>query len=130
MFITLLSVTFLIALVVSYIVSKVFTKPISNILSKIIADTINKAWVKYLQFSIFVVGISSGVRIWDLEKYITPSKNSDQIITLNYDRWILEIYRTIIGSLIGLSWMLLVFFMFALIAYVIVRLSENKHKNN
>ena len=44
------------------------------------------------------------------------------------DRWILEVYRTVIGTLQGLAWMLLVFFVFALIAYVIVRASEAKRK--
>ena len=129
MFITLLSVTFVIALLVSFVVSRGFSVPISNILSRIISDAISIAWVRYLQFAIYVVGISSGVRIWDLEKYISPSKDTD-ILVLNFNRWVLEIYRTIIGSLIGLAWMLLVFFMFALIAYVIVRISANRGIKN
>lgn len=33
----------------------------------------------------------------------------------------LEVYRTVIGTLQSLAWMLLVFFGFALIAYVVVR---------
>ncbi len=128
MFITLLTVTFCIALVVSFAVSFVFSSPILKIMNRIISDEISKAWVRYLQFAIYVVGISSGVRVWDLEKYIIPSKDME-VITLNADRWILEIYRTVIGSLIGLSWMLLVFFMFALIAFVIVRGSEVKKES-
>ena len=127
MFITLLTVTFCIALVVSFAVSFVFSSPILKIMNRIISDEISKAWVRYLQFAIYV-GISSGVRVWDLEKYIIPSKDME-VITLNADRWILEIYRTVIGSLIGLSWMLLVFFMFALIAFVIVRGSEVKKES-
>ena len=47
------------------------------------------------------------------------------------ERWILEVYRTIIESLQGIAWMLLVFFVAALIAYVVVRLGELKrHKND
>ena len=38
----------------------------------------------------------------------------------------LELYRTVIDTLQGIAWMLLVFFVFALIAYVIVRLAEIK----
>lgn len=38
----------------------------------------------------------------------------------------LEVYRTIIETLQGIAWMLLVFFVVALVAYVIVRLSELK----
>lgn len=35
----------------------------------------------------------------------------------------LEIYRTVIEALQSIAWMLLVFFVFALIAYVIVRIA-------
>ena len=75
-----------------------------------------------------VVGVSAGVRINDLERYITPPQwvRDAQIIQLTNERWALELYRTIIETLQGLAWMLLVFFAFALIAYVIVRIAEMK----
>lgn len=130
MFITLLVVTFLIALAVSFVVVRMFTAPVENILDRIISDEISIEWLKYLKFAIYVVGISSGVRIWDLEKYITPQQfENAQIIELTMDRWILEVYRTIISTLQGIAWLLLVFFIFALIAYVIVRIFEARgHK--
>jgi len=64
-----------------------------------------------------------------LEKYITPQAMGDkaqQIIVLNPGRWALEVYRTISGTLGGIAWMLLVFFVVALIAYVIIRIFESK----
>ena len=131
MFITLLIITFVIALVVSSIVVLIFAGPINAILARIISDQISRAWSKYLKFAIYVTGISSGVRIWDLEKYITePRFEGSKIIELNTERWVLELYRTIIGTLQGIAWMLLVFFVFALVAYVIVRAFELKKKNS
>jgi hypothetical protein len=65
--------------------------------------------------------------VWDLEKYITPRPEDAQAIVLNAERWTLEIYRTIIGTLQSVAWLLLVFFVFALIAYVIVRGLEWRH---
>jgi hypothetical protein len=125
MFITLLAVTFFISLTVALIVVYIFGKPIENILHRIISDEISRAWVKYIKFAICVVGVSSGVRIWELERYITPPQYREgQIIELTRDRWILEVYRTIIGSLQGIAWLLLVFFIFALVAFVIVRVFE------
>lgn len=122
MFITLLAVTFLISLTVCLTVVAIFHKPVDMILRRIISDEISRAWRRYLEFAICVVGISSGVRIWELEKYITPAQHKDaQIVLLNLDRWILEVYRTVIESLQGIAWMLLVFFIFTLIAYVILR---------
>lgn len=129
MFLILLLVTFVIAFLVSLIVMKIFSSPIEKILNRIITDDISSAWSKYLKFAIYVVGISSGVRIWELNKYITPQITKDgatEIIELTTDRWVLEIYGTIIGTLQGIAWMLLVFFLFALIAYVIVKIFEAK----
>ena len=127
MFITLLIVTFVIAFVVSSIVVLVFGRPVNKILTRIIADKISSAWSRYLKFAIYITGISSGVRIWELEKYITkPRYEGSEIVRLNAERWVLEVYRTVIGTLQGVAWMLLVFFVFALIAYVIVRAFELK----
>jgi len=121
MFILLLVVTFAIAIFVSHIVVRLFRKPLEGILQRIVADEISAAWLRYLKFAIYVVGVSGGVRVWDLEKYITPRPEETDIILLNAERWVLEVYRTGIGTLQSVAWMLLVFFVFALIAYVIVR---------
>ena len=127
MFLTLLIVTFIIAISVCFIIVKIFNNSLTSILNRLIEESISGAWLRYLKFAIYVVGISSGVRIWQLENYITPADSEkSQIIVLNADRWILEVYRTIIGTLQGIAWLLLVFFIFALIAYVIVRLVEFK----
>jgi len=129
MFVTLLIVTFVIAFSVSTVIVVFFKKPLDKILARIISDEISKAWSKYLLFAIYVTGISSGVRIWDLEKYITePRYEGSKIVQLTSERWVLEVYRTIISTLQGVAWMLLVFFVFALIAYVIVRAFELKRQ--
>ena len=129
MFTTLLIATFIIAFVVSTVVVLLFAGPISKILNRIISDKISSAWSKYLKFAIYVTGISSGVRIWNLEKYITrPHYEGSEIVQLTAERWVLEVYRTVIGTLQGIAWMLLVFFIFALVAYVLVRIFEMKQE--
>jgi len=127
MFLTLLIVTFLISLIVSTIVARVFARPIDDILKRIINDTISSAWARYLQFAIYVVGISSGVRIYNLENYVNPHPDT-AALELTRNRWVLEVYRTIIESLEGLAWVLLVFFIVSLIAFVIVRAFELRRK--
>ncbi len=124
MFLTLLIVTFIIALVVAAIVARMFSSPINHILQRIIPDAISVAWARYLMFAIYVVGISGGVRIWELERYITQQYRGDDILQLTTERWVLEVYRTIIGTLQSCAWLLLVFFVVALLAYVIVRVFE------
>ena len=129
MFLTLLAVTLALSAGVSLVVARAFNGPISQILDRIINDEISAAWVRYLRFATIVVGISSGVRIYDLERYITPNLREVEglAIDLNLERWVLEVYRTIVETLQGIAWMLLVFFVVALIAYVIVRRHEARN---
>ena len=85
---------------------------------------ISYAWTRYLRFAIYVVGIGGGVRVWDFEKYLTLQEPYKEIIQLTSERWILEIYNTVIGTLQSVAMILLIFFVFALIAVVIVRMFE------
>jgi hypothetical protein len=95
-------------------------------MARIIGEPLGLAWVRYLMGAIVVVGVGGGVRPWDYEKYITPVK--DQALPVsNSDRWVLEIYRTVIGTAQAITWMLLVFFVFALIGYVLLRGAELRH---
>jgi hypothetical protein len=127
MFLLLLLVTFAVALGVSFAVMWLFAKPIDSVLRRIIADEISAAWSKYMKFAILVVGVSSGVPVHDLERYVSATLGGREVqgaASLGFDRWIFELYRAGIETLQGIAWMLLVFFVFALIAYVMVRIGE------
>jgi hypothetical protein len=127
MFISLLVVTFAIAIVVSFVIARIFRKPIEGILTRIVAEEIGSAWQRYITFAIYVVGVSGGVRLYQLERYIVSETPEGEPLLLTGERWTLEIYRTIIETLQSVAWMLLVFFVFALIAFVVVRGFELKH---
>ncbi len=132
MFLLLLFATFVAAAAVSFAVMWLFTKPIDNVLRRIIDDQISAAWSKYMKFAILVVGVSSGVQLRDLEKYISPTLGGREVqspASPGFDRWIFELYRVAIETLQGIAWMLLVFFVFALIAYVIVRIGEMRRES-
>jgi len=109
-----------------------FTKPVNSVLHRIIADEISAAWSKYMKFAILVVGVSAGVQVRELEKYINPALGGREVQTasLSFDRWVFELYRAAIETLQGIAWMLLVFFAFALIAYVIVRIGETRKEQS
>jgi len=126
MFILLLFVSFMVSVLVCFFIARVFHKPVRSILQRLISDEVYTAWTKYLTFAIYVVGISVGVRVWDLQKYITPKTEGGTVLELTRDRWVLELYWTVIGTLQGIAWMLLFFFLVALVAYVIVRGQEMK----
>lgn len=122
MFLTLLLVTFGVSVLSCFFVVRLFQKPIERILDRIVADDISDAWIKYVKFAIYVVGISGGVKIWSFERYLNPQGPEMPALELTWERWTLDLYSTIIQTLQATAWMLLVFFVFALIAYVLVRI--------
>ena len=130
MFLSLLIVTFSIAIFVSFLVTRLFNSSISAILNRIISEELATAWKRYIVFAIYVVGISGGVRIHQLERYITSRMRDDSPLILTSERWTLEVYRTVIETLQSIAWMLLIFFIFALIAYVVLRGFEMKNHNS
>lgn len=93
---------------------------------RIIGDEIAVVWQKFLTFALFVVGIASGVQIHKLERFIAPITEKTSRTELTPEAWALEIYRTIISTLGGLAWALLIFFVSALIAFVVVKGREKK----
>ena len=96
MFLQLLFVSFGLAAAVSVLVVLVFLKPVRAILQRIVGEEIHTAWVRYVMFAVVVVGISGGVRLWELGRYITPDEKTGKVLELTNDRWILEIFSTIV----------------------------------
>ena len=123
MFFMLLAATFLISLVTSVLVSRFFDGAVARILGRIVGDDLTDPWRKYLRFAIVVVGVSGGVRLWELEKYLDGKSVAT---ALPGARWTLEIYRTLIETLQSVAWLLLLFFLCTMIAYVVVRAIESK----
>ncbi|MBS1791453.1 MAG: hypothetical protein JST85_27320 [Acidobacteria bacterium] len=121
MFLTLMLVTFLIATITATVVALLFNQPVKRILDRLVSEELSVTWKRYILFAVYIVGISGGVRVWELEKYITPKTKDDLPLALTFDRWVLEVYKTIVGTLQSVAWMLLIFFLFALLAYVVVR---------
>ena len=125
MFLSLLAITFLLAAATATGVALLFSRPINRILARLVSEELGPLWRRYILFAIYVVGISGGVRLWDVERYINPDKDG-KLPVLTSDRWVVEIYKTVIGTLQSVAWMLLIFFLFALVAYVVVRGFELK----
>lgn len=122
----LLGATFVVAVAVSALAALLFVRPIRRILDRIVPDAISGAWVRYLMFATCVVGVAGGVRVRQMERYLNPAEGKTDALVLTNERWVLELYSTVIGSLSAITWMLLVFFVFALIAYVVVRAFEGR----
>ena len=130
MFIVLLAVTLGVSLLTAGLVVMFFRRPIRQILELIIGEQVAGAWQRFLTFSLFVVGVSAGVQIWKLEQYLQPQPigpdGKTRVLTLDGPAVALEVYRTIIQVLQGMAWALLVFFVVALLAFVLVKRGEGR----
>jgi hypothetical protein len=126
LFLTLLLVTFGVALLVSFLVTRLFSASLRRILDRIVAPDLAGAWHRYLVFALYVVGVSGGVRIWSLEQYVNPRDAKTPPLVLTPDRWTLELFRTVIETLQSAAWMLLVAFAVLLVAYVVARGMEQR----
>ncbi|MEX1257597.1 MAG: hypothetical protein WEG36_08270 [Gemmatimonadota bacterium] len=121
MFLSLLLATLLISLAVSLAVGATFRVPIGRILERLVGVELAPAWRRYVFFAVVIVGVSGGVRIYQMERYLSTEAPGGTQLVLDRDRWVLEVYGTIMGSLQSMAWMLLVFFLVSLVAYVLVR---------
>src|SRR3982751_2048213 len=121
MFLTLLAVTLAISLTVSFGIARLFSSSLQRILDRIVAPDLATAWHRYLLFALYFAGVAGGVLTWSLEQYINPRAPKAPPVLLTQERWVLEVYRTIIETLQSIAWILLVVFVFLLIAYVIAR---------
>ena len=130
MFYLLLLTTLFVALLSSFLVFKFFRNAIKGVLELIVPQELTKAWLKYLRFAIYIVGVSSGVRVWEIERYMPGQGDGRETLVLTNQRWVLEVYRALIEALQSISTLLLVFFIFALLAYVITSVFGKKNEEN
>ena len=126
MFLQLLAVSFGVSIVVSCAVVGLFDRAIRAICSHVVGEGLSAAWHRFLRFGLLVTGVSSGVSMWTLEKYVTPRDKDAEIVVLNADRWTLEVYRAAISTLQGTACALFTFFLVALVAHVILKRAQNK----
>ena len=123
-------VSVVVAAVVSFGVMMVFVRLISIIFGDIFQDKFrtNNAFIKYVKYTTFLVGVSRGAiahqaqfDIWshyDTIKEFAPNLDFDRVA------WSTATYATIMETLRALAYMYSALFIIILIAYVIVTSRE------
>ena len=123
-------VSVVVAAIVSFGVMVVFARLISTIFADIFQDKfrINSAFIKYVKYATFLVGVSRGaiahqlqLDVWsqyDTIKEFAPNLDFDRVA------WLTATYATIIETLRALAYMYSALFIIILIAYVIVTMRE------
>ena len=123
-------VSIIVAAIVSFGVIMVFARLISTIFEDIFRDNfrINSAFIKYVKYVTFLVGVSKGAIAhqlrFDVWSYYDTIK--EMAPNLDFDRvaWLNATYVTAIETLRALAYMYSALFLIILIAYVIVTARE------
>ena len=119
-----LIVPLLVAAIVSFCVVKVFEKPIAAILSRIIRDEVNRFFIKYVKLATYLVGISRGVRIFQLYEDVRKLTVDNQDFDWGNILWMSGIYGTIIGTLQAIVHIYLWLFLLLSFLYLMVKTLE------
>ena len=121
----LFAVSFLLAVSLSIFIAWISREAIDAVLRHFIADSIVRAgFEKYLRFAIVVAGISGGTRVRALQEYVSTSNWNKAAMeaALNQETWVLELYRTVTGSLEAIAGLLLACLVLALLAPAVFRM--------
>lgn len=129
MFLIMLLVTLVVSLLTAALTARFFDQAVDRILTRIVGEELADAWHKYIQFTIVVVGVSGGVQLWELQKYIANKGDAGAPPPMTFMSWVLEIYRSMIETLQSIAWMLLLFFLCGMIALVIMRGIEQRRRD-
>ena len=122
MFYAILAVTLTVSLLTSILVVRFFNGAVKKILARVVGEDLAEAWGKYMSFTIVVVGVSGGVRISDLERFVPNGREAG--LELTGVRWTIQIYRAAMDTLSQIAWVMLLFFLCTMVAYVIMRATE------
>lgn len=92
MFPLLLTATFLSSILVCVATVVLFLPAITRVLRRRLSPDGVTLWTRALLFSVCVIGVSVGARIWDLERYMQLKE------AVSADLISLEVYKTVIAT--------------------------------
>jgi hypothetical protein len=119
----LLMVKLFVAALWAAVVARLFNKTVGAMLNRMFEPDLSNAWHRLINFSIYIVGISTGLRLWALEAYVRLG-GLDLPSDLLLYQWLLEMFRTFIDTPLNLLYLLVAYFAAALVAYCIIRAFE------
>lgn len=125
-FVALLGITFLMALLVTFILLQIARKPVDLILDRIFSPSVSKTVSKYLCFVMYPVGIWSGIEQF---LYYPSYPENTKIADLIKPSLLSKIcWEGGSETFYGIAWMLLAFFVLALIAFVVADVCKRMRK--
>ncbi|MDX1419418.1 MAG: hypothetical protein R3181_05575 [Rubricoccaceae bacterium] len=106
MFYALFAVQLAVALGASLVAALLFDRATGAVFVRSFGEAVGRGWRWLVRFAVVVVGVASGVRVYELERYAAEGGP-----VLNGAEWLLAVYRSALGALESVVWALLLFFL-------------------
>jgi hypothetical protein len=119
-FYALFLVQLAVAFAASFLAAVLFDRATGAVFVRAFGEEVGRGWRWLVRFAVLVVGVASGVRLYDLERYA----EAGEAPRLNAAEWLLEVYRSAIGALESAVWALLLFFLVILFVALLGRRAE------
>lgn len=118
----ILASVFVAALAVSGFATLAFSVSVDEVLKRLLPAELAAAWSRYVKFALFTASFIGGLRLQELGALV--SRGQGDGARLAADQGLVEVYRTIAGSLGAAAWTLLAFFAGTLCVYGAARVYE------
>jgi hypothetical protein len=119
----ILAFSFVSAIVIAACVVTFFSTSIDAALARVIPEEMTPAWSRYVKFALFVVTFAGGMRLSELEAFLTMRTPAGPPLAAGHG--LLEVFKSITGSLIAASGTLLGFFAVTLAVYASMRFYQS-----
>lgn len=110
---TILAFSFAAAIVIAASVALFFSRPIDEALGRVIPPEMGSAWRQYVKFALFVTTFAGGMRVSELSSFVAVRTAASPPLTAG--QGLMEVLKSITGSLTAAAIALLVFFTAALV---------------
>jgi hypothetical protein len=120
----ILSFSFAAAIAIAACVTIFFSKSIDEALTRVIPAEMASAWNRYVKFALFVVTLAGGMRLSELTQFLAMRTPGGPPVPAG--QALLEVFKSITGSLIAAAVALLGFFAATLVVRASMRIYDER----
>jgi hypothetical protein len=124
MFLSLLTVSLVLAAALAFFVLRVLRQPLRGILNRVVGSDASEHWYHFALFALYITSVGHGVESQRLERYIHQLHKDTIVPDLDLESWTYEVYQVIERTLTGLACGVITIFILALFCLVVLRVVE------
>jgi hypothetical protein len=124
MFLTLLTVSLILAAILAFCVLRILRPSLRGILNRVVGPDSSEHWYRFALFALYITSVGNGVEAHRLERYIHQLHKDDIVPVLDLESWVYEVYQVFERTLTSLACGVITIFILALFCLVVLRVCE------